>query len=874
MATITEMNRMAGLISGLDTKSLVEAMTMNTKNRLDTRKQKLQTMQWKQEGYRDIISKLTDFKNKFLKLESNASLKAYSVMSKYASTSSNDKVKVSANSSAQEANYTISKATSAKSAKIASGGAVAGASIALDFSGIEAGKNYTVKMTLDGVTKDVTFKGDDGQEGFLSALNRTFSGAVPAGDGNGFKLENGRLSFGIGDGHVHTFSMGYNQAFGLVNDAHSRISLDSTLGSVDFMTGLDGGDANGNYNLEINGVSFSFNKNTSVSSMMNTINESKAGVKMTFDTLAQSFALETKETGAGVDLSVTQSTGNLLNALFNADAIPEGNATASDKITFNAYDDLAAKDKALTYAMNWDHKKDLNEYEGEDFNISFSVQNPDGSDSGTFDVSVNIKDVIEGLGDVSDLSKSEYQTQLREAINSELEAQTSGSGLSSISADKAGGFSIKTDDKLVTITDGGSTAFSEAISAGETVNNLKVNVADGNYVVGQGEMTFSVGGETVTVQGKTIYQTDADGEIIKDDEGNPVFDSYGDITINDLVKSGLFKMNNGVLMANKDFSAADAGASEFMTDTFGGTSAVGGGSIDTTSDLVSQGANASITIRTEGGEDVTYSGASSIFTFNGTTINISDLKDFDATNGVDEEINIETKRDSSGIKDVLVKFADDYNKLIDELYGLLNTARPKSSGEYYDPLTDDQKAEMKQDEIDKWNESAKIGLFYNDSNIARLVSDIRSSLSFNIDGFGLFDMGLNVSTKGGDNGKIIVDESKLDACIENNPDKIATFFTDPGNGLAYRLEKAIDSAISGTGANQRSYGYLVALAGRKGDLSDTRNTLYYQMQSLQKTVDTLNTRYQKEQNKYWAQFTRLEKLMANMQSQSSMFSTQ
>ena len=49
MATTHEITRMTGLASGLDIESLVKAGTANTKNSLDKRKQKLQTLQWKHE---------------------------------------------------------------------------------------------------------------------------------------------------------------------------------------------------------------------------------------------------------------------------------------------------------------------------------------------------------------------------------------------------------------------------------------------------------------------------------------------------------------------------------------------------------------------------------------------------------------------------------------------------------------------------------------------------------------------------------------------------------------------------------------------------------------------------------------------------------
>ena len=76
---VSSRNRMSGLMSGLDTEELVKAMTANTKNRINTKQQKLQTLQWKQDGYRSIISKINDFKNKYLDLTSSSSIKANAI---------------------------------------------------------------------------------------------------------------------------------------------------------------------------------------------------------------------------------------------------------------------------------------------------------------------------------------------------------------------------------------------------------------------------------------------------------------------------------------------------------------------------------------------------------------------------------------------------------------------------------------------------------------------------------------------------------------------------------------------------------------------------------------------------------------------------
>ena len=176
MSSISNRNMMSGLISGLDTEQLVKAMTMNTKNRINSQKQKLQTLTWKQESYRDVISKISDFKNKYLDILSDTSIKANKIMKSYKAESSNDKViTATAAAGSTAAKYTIKQAHAAKTAEISSNGSISTGEVKLDFSNNVSGKTYNVEMTLDGVTKNVSFKGgadvEASKKNFLNAAN-------------------------------------------------------------------------------------------------------------------------------------------------------------------------------------------------------------------------------------------------------------------------------------------------------------------------------------------------------------------------------------------------------------------------------------------------------------------------------------------------------------------------------------------------------------------------------------------------------------------------------------------------------------------------------------------------------------------------------
>ena len=602
---------MSGLMSGLDTESLVKSMAANTKNRLNTKKQKLQTLQWKQEAYRSSISKISDFQKKFLDWGSDTSIKANSVMNKYKAESTNDKLAVSANSSATPATYYISASTAASAAQVKSAGSISTDRINLDFSKNVDGKEYTVQMTYNGTTRDVTFKGstdaDTAKANFLEAANNTFKDIKTDAQGFEFKDGTSTLVFNnANDGIRHTFSIKYNsEAVGLSNTVGSTMGTTTKLGEAAFNTALNGD----KFEFSINGEKFTFEKSSTVGDVINAINKADIGVKASFSTMTQSFKLESTETGTAGKLNIEQTSGNLLNSLFNS---------------------------------------------------------------------------------------------------------------------------------------------------------------------------------------------------------------------------------------SDDFTKKDA-----------------------------YGKNGTITISTDGENYTTYTSASNEYSFDGTTFNIAKLGNFDSSvDGVDE-ITVTTEKDTSSIKDTVIKFIDAYNQLLDDVYGEIQTSRPKKNGSYYDPLTEEQEEEMKSDEIEKWNNEAKKGLLYQDNYLSTFVSSIRGAMSSSkVDGFTLYDLGISLATDWKSNGKLVVDDDKLENAINTYGDKVTSFFVDSDKGLAATLNNEIDRAIS---TRDKKVGYLSGIAGIENTTTEKDNALYSQINNMQTLINNLQTRYENEMERYWKQFTTLETYMSNMQSQSSIF---
>ncbi len=119
-----------------------------------------------------------------------------------------------------------------------------------------------------------------------------------------------------------------------------RISSDGTniseynttkLENLDFATALEF-DSNGQISFSINGVSFAFGSDTTLQTMINTVNASEdAGVTMKYSRLTDGFTIEANEGGAASSVSIENISGNAFgeDSAFGIDEGATGQAYAA-----------------------------------------------------------------------------------------------------------------------------------------------------------------------------------------------------------------------------------------------------------------------------------------------------------------------------------------------------------------------------------------------------------------------------------------------------------------------------------------------------------------------------------------------------------------
>jgi flagellar hook-associated protein 2 len=856
---------MTGMMSGLDTEAIVKAMAGRTQSKIDKTKQKNQILKWQQESYQSVIKQLQDFQKKYLDVTSAESLRLRGNLQKMSATSSNTALTAVANSTAIAGTYKVTEASKAKAASVKTqdavnsmGEAVKGFSdgtVKLDFSkATNTDKGYDVSVTLDGNKKTFNFKGGDeatARANFNTALQEAFKDSYK-GTQKFAVAADGTLSYdktGTPDDVSHVFKVGYNtEALGLKNDASNVVTPQSTLGEISFNTALD--KSVPFYRINVNGKDFEFSNDSSISSIVTAINSADVGAKASYNSVSGKFSIEASETGAGAEVNLSQSSGNLLNSLFNIPTSGAGglavvNSSVSTKaLEYKTYGGVTGDFKAGAVE---DMKNGL--AAGTDYNFKVKVDD--------YDLSITLDSTKFTAGN------SYTASDIQNAIKSQME-----SGLAAVpgmtptdAATLVSAIDVKVEDNDLTFT-----SSSIGISIADAGANLtKIGEKGINYTTsritgsmsplttggaGVKTMTFTNGTDTKTITGK----------------------SGADITLDDVVASGYFSLTaDGHLVSNIDgYSASDAGAQALTAEYFGGAGAVLQSAKGTAAEIDSaftgvytKGANASITVTDPTGATATYENASNAFEISGVTFNVEALDELKST---DEPINVEVKKDNEAVKDLVVKFVDEYNTIVKSINKIMTETRPKSNGAFFDPLTDDQKAEFSEKEIENWEGQAKKGHLYNDSMLQQTLSDLSNSMiSVGGNGMTIFDLGITLSDDRTGGNVFKIDETALDEAINKYGDEIADFFTNTETGLATKVNKTLDSMIS---TSQTTPGYLTEKAGIPDTRSATTNNIYLQIKEYDELIASLQTKYNNETARYWKKFTALETSLAKLQSQT------
>ena len=282
---------------------------------------------------------------------------------------------------------------------------------------------------------------------------------------------------------------------------------------------------------------------------------------------------------------------------------------------------------------------------------------------------------------------------------------------------------------------------------------------------------------------------------------------------------------------------------------------------------------------TDGEMSILYNGVQTTITSSSNTFSIDGL-DIRATNTfntgsatAEGGVSFTASADTEKVTETVKKFIEAYNAMIDEVRTQATT-RPDSN---YKPLTEDQKNEMNENSIKNWENKAKEGILYNSSALKDLdnaTQGIFSSMMINgVSYDDLEKIGISFSDDYTAGGKIVFDEEKFKTAMDSDPEKVSDLFTGT-HGIVNTIDSTLSTyATRYASKNGNSYGVLIEEAGsEKLSLTLTNNSIYKELKDMQETITNLQSQLSTEQDRYISQFTQMERLINQMNSQSSYLS--
>lgn len=371
--------------------------------------------------------------------------------------------------------------------------------------------------------------------------------------------------------------------------------------------------------------------------------------------------------------------------------------------------------------------------------------------------------------------------------------------------------------------------------------------------------------------GKTYYRVDDKGEFLREFKinGKLVGAFNKDTALETVLTSINGNADAGVKVSYSkttnqfQFTTKESGASSRIDMGDGLANALFGGGTK------EDGTDAIFSMKVNGQPLNDISRSSNTFDVDGMSVSLKGT--FTATEA--DAVSFTSSSDADKIIDTIKSMVEDYNAMVTEIKNAYSTMpQQKSNGKYYEPLTEEDKADMSESSIKAYEEKAKQGLLFADRDLSALYSQLTSAISMSgKDGADLKAIGITSNYSNGLT-TLSLNEEKLRAALETDPDKVRDVFSksvasgSSSNGLMQALKSPLDMYSK----TQGTKGILVQKAGS----TLAPSTLY--KNTLQNKLDDIDTQIEKWQDKmadqvdrYTSKFTALEKLISQMNSQSS-----
>lgn len=830
-------NIISGLASGLDTESMIEGMVSGIKSKIDTQKQNQQILLWQQEAFRSISDQLVQISSKYTSYTSSTNLMSSAFFQPSIITSLGKYAGMISASGSTNSDIQIGAVHNLAKTETVS------------FSGLN-GKDNPDKISAD---KGVDLKGTTdvsnlaGQQLSFEYGNKEFTITFDSDrEYNSIQDVADEINKQLGNASI-TLSDG--SSIKMNSKIKAEVTSDNKL-EFRFVEGKDESNT-----LEL--------KNYSSTSALEALHLN-SGATMSGDGKITSTAeVKDKDLFSTVEVSHVLA-GATMNVTYNGTTatikMPEKGTDEYNEIFVNSTSKEDAAQKLEDYLQTqFDQAFGYNRIDVKGlqadgtFMPSFELVNPTESD--TITINSGTLNVI-GKGGIFGIDRgASNRVNISKTLGSiygTTKVQQDGEDVTGIAGGKMK--AIRDENGKILTDENGNAKYALEI------NGVRI-----------GEYTADTTLETIMndinnnekAGVKVSYSTTSNQFVFTSKHGG----EGGQIAIShDLEKGG-----TGTNLAASLFGSV-------VYDSNGDISQVRGNDVSTEKGFtVIQGEDAKMTAYINGVKTELTSGTN---TFDIDGFKITANGTFEAADN-SERVTFDKKVDADKIVDAVKSFVEDYNKVLAEINEQYST-QPDHDNEYL-PLTDDQKADMTEKQIEEYEAKAKEGLLFGDNDLGGLSNGLRFVFS-NLD---MDAIGISVSTSYSDKGKITLDETKLRSALASDPDAVAEAFAAPleqkqvtnedgstswvddtsSGGAMSRLKVQLDKYAATTGSIK---GILIEKAGSQySPLALLDNTLQQKIDSYDDVIDSLTDQLNDKIDFYTSKFSKLEVLIAQMNSQSS-----
>ena len=824
-------NIVSGLVSGLDTESMIEGMVSGIKSKIDTQKQNQQILLWQQEAYRSISDQLVQISTKYTSYTSSTNLMSSTFFQPSIITSLGKNADMISASGSTSSDIQIDKVTQMAKTET------------ISFTGLNGAPNANSDIITGDINKAVDLKGDvevsnlTGQQlsfkygnkefSITFDSNREYSSLDDVADEINKQLGNSSIT--LSDGTSVTMN---SKIEAKVEDGQLKLSLkngeketntleikSSSSSSVLKALGLTGGEQLTASNSELTISSVDYTSQKTVASVLagSTINVTYNGTTAT---------IKLPDEGSAEYDAIFQSND------------PAGELTSYLQTQFDQ-------------AFGYNRVEVTNVASNGKFMPQFEVvSNATGSDMNTNTLTINSGTLnVIGKGGIFGIDSGASNRVNTSKTLGELygldEASIEFTDLNAVQNEDGSGYKLdENGNKLYALE----------------INGVKI----GEYSVDTAlETIMNDINKNEKAGVKVSYSTTSNQFVFTSKHGG----AGGQIAINN---------DNSDNLAAKLFGTVtykDGDVTEVRGTTVSGYSG--------TEFSVIQGQDAKMEAYINGVKTTLTSGTNT-FNIDGFTVTANGV--FEAANE-NERVTFDAKVDADKIVDAVKSFVEDYNKVLAEINEQYTT-QPDHDNDYK-PLTDDQKADMTEKQIEEYEAKAKQGLLFGDSDLGNLSNSLR----FVFSNSNLDKIGVSVSTSYSDKGKITLDETKLRSALASDLDAVVEAFTAPleqkkvtnadgttswvddtsSGGAMSRLKIQLDKYAATTGATK---GILIEKAGSQySPMALLQNTLQDKIDNYDDVIDSLTDKLNDKIDFYTSKFSKLETLIAQMNSQSSYLSS-